>query len=248
LMSSQFNVLRKLFHFSGVIFIAAYYSDIFKKFPEPLFNENTRSVLFYLILAGFLIMALVEFLRFRYPFFQKTFLQITGKIIKPSEVNKMHGSLPFFLGLLICTALYMKEVTIISALFLMVGDPCAAWFGGKYGSHKLYNGKSFEGFIAGIAGAFFSGLFFLVLNWKINPGSFFAVLFEDHFILLSVIVFAGAFLGLALELFSASGFFDDNLLIPSISGLAMSLMLWIAFKIPIESVFYSLNHLLFSIK
>ena len=155
-MSGQFNVYRKAFHFSGIIFLIVYYADIFRNFPGDYFVENTRSVLFYALMAGSALMYILEILRFRFNIIQKWFILLAGKLMKPSEEQKIHGSIPLFLGVGLSIGFFMQEIAIICSLFLMVGDPCAAWFGGKMGKHRLKNGKSFEGFIAGILGAFFS--------------------------------------------------------------------------------------------
>lgn len=189
----------------------------------------------------------VEYLRFRVQFFQKIFMLVAGKLIKPEEVNKIHGSIPFFMGLMICMAFFMKEVAILSFLFLMVGDPCAAWFGERYGKHKIYNKKSWEGFIAGVCGAFIAGCLFLFIHMHLMPDSLFSQFTGQHSGLVLLGVFAGAVAGFILELFSSSGFLDDNLMIPAGSGFVMSCFLWLVFGFQWNLIFYPLRDLLFPI-
>ncbi|MDH4262019.1 MAG: dolichol kinase [Spirochaetia bacterium] len=243
-MSGQFNVLRKIFHFSGIIFIIIYYKDLLYNFPGNFFLENTRSVLFYFFLVSLILLGFLEFLRFRFAFFQKLFVMFAGKMLKPDEVNKVHGSVPFFLGLLVCTGFFLKEVAILSSLYLMIGDPCAAWFGEKFGKHKLYNGKSFEGLIAGTLSAFFSGVLFLGIILASEPESFIVKLIQSNPFLFLITLFISAVCAFCIELFSTKGFLDDNLLIPAASGFVMSLCLIIFFQINSSQVFFSIQNLL----
>jgi dolichol kinase len=213
-------------------------------FPGNYFVENTRSILFYILLSGFIVLGIIEFLRLRFDFFQKLFLMIAGKLIKPSEKNKMNATVPFFLGLLLSAGFFLKEIAILGSLFLMVGDPCAAWFGEKFGKHKLHNGKSYEGLVAGILGAFFAGLFFLILNGILEPDNFFSMQMKTSLVRVLLFLLTGAVFGFVVELYSSTGFLDDNLLIPVASGLVMSFSLLLIFNLDINRVFYSAKDLI----
>jgi len=243
-MAGQFNVLRKVFHFSGILFAIIYYNDSLRTFPGEIFQENTRSFLFYVLILAYLVMVMVEFLRFRFEIVQKLFIRFVGKLLKPDEVNKMHGSMPFFLGLAVTTGFFMRDITIIGALFLMVGDPCAAWFGGRFGKHKLKNGKSIEGLAAGITGAFVAGLLYIFLNSALEPNNILSENFNTNPLMILTILLATAMGAFIAELYSSPGFFDDNFVIPVVSGLVMSFLFTLIFQLNINHVFYSLNDLL----
>lgn len=243
-MQGQFNVFRKIFHFSGILIAWVYYSNILDNFPYVFFRENTRSLLFYTMILGYLLLGILEFLRFRFTVFQNIFLAVVGRILKPEEINKSHGSLPFFLGLAICIGFFTKEIAIISTLFLLVGDPCAAWFGVKFGKHKLYNGKSYEGLVAGITGSFMAGIIFLILNMTIQPDNMLSLLLKNEPLILIFILLAGAVTAFTVELFSANGFFDDNFLIPVTTALTISFLLIVFFQFNTNELFYSAKDLL----
>ena len=246
-MSGQFNVFRKAFHFSGIIYVLIYFTDYLHNLPGGYFLENTRSVLFYALTGVYLIMVIYEILRFRYPFFQNLFVAIAGKILKPDELHKTHGSMPFFLGLAVCTAFCLKEIAILGALFLMIGDPCAAWFGGKYGKHKLANGKSYEGFAAGILGAFLIGVLFLIINNQVYPENIFSRKLTSQTWLVLFLLLLSALAAFSAELLSSSGFFDDNFLIPVVSGTALSFLFAFFFNLDFTFVFFPVSDLLIPI-
>jgi len=243
-MSDKFNLLRKIFHFSGILIVITYYGEFLENVPGNYFIENTRSILFYFFLVVVIVMGIIEFLRFRISFIQGHFVNLTKHLLKPHEVERLHASVPFFLGLVLSTGFFMKEIAILSSLFLMIGDPCAAWFGGKYGTHKLSNGKSYEGLVAGILGAFLAGLAFLLINLALQPDNFYSQLLKTSPVFVLLVLLIGAIMAFVAELYSRSGFFDDNLVIPVVSGLVLSIGMMAFFNLPASRVFFSLKDLI----
>lgn len=62
--------------------------------------------------------------------------------------------MPYILALCLVVGFFPRDIAILSILFLTFGDPAAALVGGKYGTIRFYNGKSLQGALGGIAGAY----------------------------------------------------------------------------------------------
>lgn len=58
--------------------------------------------------------------------------------------------------------LFPPEISILSMLFLVIGDPTAAWVGTFYGKRRFSNGKSVEGIIAFIVVCTIVGFVFYI--------------------------------------------------------------------------------------
>jgi dolichol kinase len=224
--------------------VVLYFFDSLSDFPARWFHENTRSLLFYFLFSVYLSLVIIEYLRFKYEWAQKAFMIVAGKLLKPEETENSHGSLPFFLGLAFCTAFFQKEITIIAFLSLMIGDPLAAWFGIKYGKHKIKGKKSLEGFFAGTMGSFAAGIIFLFINMIIFPESFFAQSLANSPVIVLLVLFLSSLAAFTGELFSSSGFFDDNFVIPVLTGLSLSILMMIFFHLNFNDLFYSAYDLL----
>lgn len=233
----------------GVLLVVLYYVDFFDRpFMPQIFENNTRSLFFYVIGGGFLVMAIVEVLRFKFDSVQRLFLKLFGPLLKAKEVDQIHASIPFFLACALCFGFMPKEVAILSVLFLVIGDPAAAWVGGRYGKKRFSNGKSVEGFAGGIAAASLAGFLFLALHLVFITSGFMAgaskngggVLpgFESfQFLALGMIV-AGAIAAFVAELWSGDGMLDDNLLIPLSASAAMLIYHWLVFGSQLSALIY----------
>ena len=210
-----FNFKRKIFHLLGLIIPIGYFFNWLDPISPWKFHETTRSLLFYILAIITIFFLIVEFLRFRYKYWQDLFVKVVGPMLKGKELNKMHGSVPYILALCIVVGFFPREIAILCVLFLSFGDPVAAYIGGKFGTIRFYNGKSLQGTLGGIAGAFISGLIFLVLISVFDPKSTF-VLWDKHGIRLEtwLMLFLGSIGALLIEFVSHEGFFDDNLTIP----------------------------------
>lgn len=217
----NFLYLRKIFHFAGIIFPFTWAMDPFTNYLP--FLDSTRTILFSVLFLFFVFQIILEYLRFHFAFWQKFFVMTMGNLLKQNETERINGSLPYFFATLLLLLLAQREVAIVSMVFLIVGDPTAAYFGSRYGYWRFVNGKSIQGTMAGIIGAFLGGLFFLYMHsWRHS----FLLFFSQVNVLLSLIIlFMGAAIAFAFELVSGQGLMDDNLTIPLSSALAVSVLL-----------------------
>ena len=156
---------------------------------------NRRAAL-WLTVTLLCILLLVEFLR------------ITGRInlrtargyLKEKERTKPTGSLFYAVASLLTIILFQKETAVSSLLVLTVSDPLSSFVGLRLGRHPIF-GKSVEGTLA-----FFGSSLIILLLFSVG---FFTAL-------------AVAGIAALTELFTPS-FLDDNLTIPIITGLALTL-------------------------
>lgn len=241
----KFNYARKLFHLIGLVIPVGYFFHALDGISPWQFKETTRSLIFWVTGIITVIFLIVELLRFRYKFWQDLFVKVAGPMLKGKEMDKMHGSVPYILALCIVVGFFPRDVAILSIMFLTFGDPAAALVGGKYGTIRFYNGKSLQGTLGGMAGAFLAGLVFLSLISAAHVASAY-VLWDHAGIRLEnwVTLFVGAVSALLIEFVSHEGFLDDNLTIPVGASLIMMLSHSLATGFSILSYFYPITDLL----
>jgi len=243
----DFNFTRKIFHLIGLVIPATYFFNLFELFPHSgvfLFKEATRSISFFMLAGIVTAMLIVEILRFSSEWWQNLFMGTVGRLLKEKEALKPHGALPFMAANAIVIGFFPKDIAMISIFFLNFGDPCAAYFGGKFGRVRLlYNGKSLIGALAGMVASFLSGAALMAII------SYFPAVLPDATLPLwqggvllgnsLVVIGAGAILGFIFELFSGDGIIDDNWTVPVGSGAVMCLTLALIHRLP--ATFY-FNH------
>ncbi|MCX7631842.1 MAG: hypothetical protein N2Z22_00765 [Turneriella sp.] len=240
----KFNFARKLFHLVGLIIPIGYFFRWLDPISPWLFRETTRSLIFWITGIITILLLIIEFLRFRWQFWQNLFVKVAGRLLKEKELNKMHGSVPYLLALCLVVGFFPRDIAILSILFLSFGDPAAALVGGRFGTIRFFNGKSLQGTLGGIAGAFIAGTIFLILLTA--TGSVTDYLLWDgrgarleNWLMLG----CGAITAFVVEFFSHEGFFDDNLTIPVASSLAMVAVHALATGRSFTTYFYSLHDL-----
>lgn len=218
----KFNYARKLFHLIGLVIPVGYFFAWLDPISPLQFKETTRSLIFWITGIITIFFLLIEFLRFRFPFWQNLFVKVAGPMLKGKEINKMHGSVPYILALCLVVGFFPRDIAILSILFLTFGDPAAALVGGKYGTIRFYNGKSLQGTLGGITGAFLAGLAFLILISATGVTSDY-LLWDSQGVRLEnwLMLFIGSVVALLIEFVSHEGLLDDNLTIPLGASLLM---------------------------
>lgn len=150
-----------------------------------------------------LLMILVDFSRLRnWSFWTQFASKIAGKMVRNHEAaGDFLGSTYILASICVTIALYDKPIAIAALAFIMVGDSMAAIIGRKFGRHK-FGRKSVEGSLACLAGT-------LAVAWLV-PGILFPV------------AITGAVVATLVEALSIG--VDDNVSVPIISGLVMTIM------------------------
>ncbi|OGS45741.1 MAG: hypothetical protein A2539_07860 [Elusimicrobia bacterium RIFOXYD2_FULL_34_15] len=167
-----------------------------------VFPERKNLILLVLGILIFIVV-IFELLRQNNEKLNSALLKMFGGIHRENEVKNTSTLIYSLSGIFLTIFFFSKEIAILAILFLTFGDGLAALVGERYGNHKIFRKKSWEGTITNlvvclIAGFLFSK-FFTIKNSQIILGSASATIIE----ILPI---------------------KDNLLIPIISGLVMTII------------------------
>lgn len=197
---SDLHILRKLWHVStGTL-------GLF------LFVQTEESQTFWaMIILGIAVSGFaLDISRNRIPALNKMFIRIAGPLMRRSEKEGVSG-LPFYaLGVSLSLFFYSRDIAIVSTMFLVFSDPLSSFFGVLYGKDKILPNKSLQGAVAGFFTCYLITLFYAMNTTTLGT----------HVLVFSIV--AGV-IGAASELVSAFNI-DDNLTIPVLSGLGMTLL------------------------
>ncbi|HXH76109.1 MAG TPA: phosphatidate cytidylyltransferase [Bacteriovoracaceae bacterium] len=197
---SDLHILRKLWHI-GCGSLALFF------YLRSDWGSNTWGW----IALGFAATSLsVDLLRIRFKPFNKAFLGIMGSFMRRSEREGLSG-FPFYaLGTSLALFFYHRDIAILSIMFLVFSDPLSSFFGVLYGKDKIMPNKSLQGAVAGFFTCYLITLFYVMNSTTLGV----------HILVFSVVA---GIIGAASELISAFNI-DDNLTIPVLSGLGMTLL------------------------
>lgn len=197
---SDLHLLRKIWHMAtGGICLYGYY-NIHKDIQFWAVVTLTIS------LMGFTS----DFLRMRFSAYNQLVIAIMGPFMRTSEKDGYTG-LPFYaLGASLSLFLFKPQIALLSIFFLVFADPFSSLVGILFGRDKILPNKSLQGALAGFVVCYLLTLIF-ILNYQVPANQIF--LFA---------IFAGV-IGTVSELISAFNI-DDNLSIPVVSGLGMTLL------------------------
>ena len=197
---SDLHILRKLWHMStGAIGLF-----IFLNSGQ---SQNFWATVILLIALGGFSMDLV---RNKVPVLNKLVIKFMGPLMRRSEKDGVSG-LPFYaLGVSLSLFFYSKDIAIVSTMFLVFSDPLSSFFGVLYGKDKILPNKSLQGAVAGFFTCYLITLFYAMNTSELGT----------HLLIFAIV---SGVIGSASELVSAFNI-DDNLTIPVISGLGMTLL------------------------
>jgi dolichol kinase len=150
------ETLRKGIHISSLL-IPLFYRYVL--------GFDQRRLMFYLLLAAFVVMLVVEFQRFWQRSFRRTFWWIFGMVLRRHEMKDFTGATYLLFSEMLCVAFFEPNIAFCAMAFLSLGDTFAAIFGINFGK-RLHPGqkKSLEGSLACFIGCFVFGLFFFPNN------------------------------------------------------------------------------------
>lgn len=165
---------------------------------------------FALICIGFSVVAFIfDYTRLYIPSINKLCFKYFGAFMREGEAKKITG-IPFYaLGMGLSLYFFSEKIALLSILYLIFSDPLSSLCGILFGKVKIIPNKSLEGSFAG-----FCVCYTLTLLYADHYG-----VNTDGLILFSLI--AGV-IGSFSELVSAFKI-DDNLTIPVLSGLGLTL-------------------------
>jgi glycerol-3-phosphate acyltransferase PlsY len=168
-----------------------------------LVDYDKRITLFVLITLLTLAL-LVEIFRMRHPTFKRIFFDVFGLMMRKREYHDFTSATYMLISVTICVAAFPPDIAFVAISFLAIGDTLAALVGIQFGKRKLFKSdKSLEGSLACFAGTLIFALFFL------NP----------------IVAISGALSASLAE--AAPIWVDDNIKVPIISGLTMTLVSYV---------------------
>ncbi|MDB2426032.1 hypothetical protein N9W41_00645 [bacterium] len=198
---ADIHLLRKVFHFLGVVAIMAFYH-----------NLPYQKAVILLSMISIIVFAL-EAIRFKFPIVNKYAVMLMGPFMRSYEKNALTGTSYMLLGALIVIVVFPKIIAMLSFSFLAVADPAASYFGVRFGKDKLIGNKSLQGATAAfVCCSIISIIYFLEQGLFTNRVLFVAIL--------------AGLIGSASELIKVKNL-DDNLTLPVISACS----LWVLFTI-----------------
>jgi dolichol kinase len=166
-----------------------------------------RALLFYAAL--FVVVLALDLMRLKMPAVNRFIFMKFRSFVRTNEEQRLTGTAPYVLGVGATLYLYRTDLATLAICFLAFGDVAATTIGERYGKTKIGN-KSLEGSIAFVAAAVAAGLLLSLAGLPVMYG----------------IILAGALIAAGVELLPLP--VNDNLLIPVVSGGAMSLIARIA--------------------
>jgi len=162
-----------------------------------------RALLFYAVL--FVVVLALDLMRLKMPAVNRFVLTKFPSFIRTSEEHKLTGTASYVLGIGLTLYLYRTDIATLAICFLAFGDVAATTIGERYGQTKIGD-KSLEGSIAFVVAAVSTGFLLSLAGISVMYG----------------LILAGAIIAAGVELLPLP--VNDNLLIPLVSGGAMSLI------------------------
>lgn len=185
---------RKLFHVFGGAGLLAVWFALGR--PRAFY-------VYAALLAGAL---LFDGARLALPRLNSWTMEHLSAFLRPGEERKLTGTPPFLAGAALTLLLFPEPAAVTAILFLVAGDVSATAVGERWGRHRI-GAKSLEGTAAFFAASCLVGLAARAVLGAPPVGA----------------VVAGAWGAALVELF-LPGFANDNLVIPPVAALAMTLL------------------------
>ncbi len=163
----------------------------------------TKYHMLYIMVPVTLFVIFMDISRLRHwPFWEVFAKRIIGSIIRQHELDgDFTGATYILISTCLTVALFSKPIAIAALAFIIVGDSFAAIIGRKFGRHRFFNNKTIEGSLACLAGT--------VIVAIIAPD------------LVLPVALVGACIATLAEAFPFGT--DDNVTVPILSGLIMTL-------------------------
>lgn len=195
-----------------------------EEFARKIFHTLPGFLTFFLFKCGFetfdvalcllpftISGTVVEFIRFQNDFVNGLYIRFLGFMLRREEVRKMNSAIFYLYGVELALLCFPKPVAVCSIMFLAYCDPAASTFGRMYGhlTPKLLNGKSLMGTVAAV-----------ITGMIVS-----SAVFSDHSVV--NVLGRGLIAGIS-ELIPVPSIrgnpLDDNLTIPSVSGILLLLL------------------------
>ncbi len=164
----------------------------------------SRGTMLTIMVPLTLVMIFIDISRLRHwNFWEKFARRFFSAMVRPHEdQGDFTGATYILIAVCLAVALFSKPIAIAALAFIIVGDSFAAVIGRKFGRHRFGGRKTIEGSLGCLAGTMIVAM--VVPNLSLAVG------------------LIGACVATLTEAFSLK--IDDNLSVPLVSGLAMTIL------------------------
>jgi len=198
------------------------------------------------------LLFVVDWLRFRHDSVNRVFLRYAGPLLKEQELRQMNATVPYLTATLILFTFTQDIIAGLACTYLMIGDPAAAYFGGRFGRIRFWNSKSLEGMLGFFLAGFVAAILFCLLHsYLVTTGfpnavrlSAYSRFGPTRMSVIIVLVVGGATAAVT-EFFSTNrmaGFLDDNLEVPIFAAAAMAGAAWVV-GFPSDAILFDASQL-----
>jgi len=193
-ISFFYELMRKLTHMGGLVIPGIYY----------IFQLEKGEMLSGMIPITILVI-LADISRLRnWWFWRQTIVRnIFEPMVRPHEQKgDFTGASYILMSFCLTIALYSKPIALTAIVFIIIGDTFAALIGRKIKSPRFYKNKTIAGSLGCLGGMVSVAIFAPDMTLQVALG--------------------GALIGTIFEAFSFG--IDDNVTVPILSGLGMTLL------------------------
>ncbi len=168
------------------------------------FLELNRAELLVYLIPSTILVIILDISRLRgWQLWFKVLKPVVGRMVRSHEAaGDFTGATYILITFCFVVAVFDKPVAIAALAFIIVGDTFAALVGRRWGKHRFFNGKSIEGSIACLIGTLIVAIF--------TPN------------LIVPVAVTGAVVAAFVEALPLG--IDDNVSVPLLSGLVMTLL------------------------
>ena len=201
------EIYRKLVHLFAIIIPGLYY-----------FVVKSQIISVSILLPIALICVIVDAARMESPELKNRFYKVFGSHLRDEETSKLTGASYLLTSSMVAIAIFTKEIAFFAISYLVIGDTFASLVGLKLGKRKIRDTrKTVEGLIGSFLSCSIYGLICYFLYFK----NVFA--FPNRNPQLGIIlILVGALVASVTEVTDLH--INDNITIPIISGIAMSIV------------------------
>ena len=165
--------------------------------------QLTKSEMLTIMIPAALIMLVIDISRLRQWCFWTSFAKkIGGSIIRQHEIDgDFTGASYILISTCLTVALFDKPIAIAAVVYIIVGDTFAAIIGRRFGKIKFYKSKTIEGSLGCLVTCLAASMLLPDISFPV--------------------AIVGAVVATVIEAFPLN--VDDNISVPLVSGLAMTL-------------------------
>ncbi|MBC8527812.1 MAG: phosphatidate cytidylyltransferase [Candidatus Cloacimonetes bacterium] len=201
------EIYRKLIHLFAIIIPVLYYFVV---------KSDIISISILLPIALFCVV--VDATRMESPKIKNKFYKVFGAQLRDNETTSLTGASYLLTSSVVVIAIFTKEIAFLAISYLVVGDTCAAMLGLKMGKRKIRRTRKT---IEGLIGSFLSCTIYGLICYFLFLRKVFAFNNPHPQLAIIMIVF-GALIASITEVSDLH--INDNITIPIISGIAMSII------------------------